>query len=45
MKGIKQHIKDLKQAVNAMLTSLYSVNETKTALVYIPVRRRERRRP
>jgi len=45
MKGIKRHITELKQAVNALLNSLYPVNRTNTTLVYIPVRRRERRRP
>ncbi|MFI8378064.1 hypothetical protein [Leeuwenhoekiella sp. NPDC079379] len=44
MKGIHQHINEIKQAVKAVLLSLYPV-ETHTTLVAIPVRRYERRRP
>ncbi|MGO4910903.1 hypothetical protein [Leeuwenhoekiella sp. MAR_2009_132] len=44
MKGIHQHINEVKQAVKTVLLSLYPV-ETHTTLVTIPVRRYERRRP
>ncbi len=46
MKGILLHIEEFKQGVSALFHSLYPVaRETHNSLVFIPVRRHERRRP